>query len=61
MSRVVALQLHVDRVWEHVLVRIVDDGVGLGELSRRGDVKDGILRGGGNSLNDIGKEAIWNS
>lgn len=61
MSRVVALELHVDRVWERVLVRVVDDGVGLGELSRRGDVKDGIFRGRGNSLNDIGKEAIWDS
>lgn len=57
MSRVVALQFHMDRVWERVLVRVVDDGVGLGELSRRGDVEDGILRGG-NSVNDIGKEAI---
>lgn len=45
MSRVVALKLHMDRVRERVLVRLVDDGVCLGELSRRGDVEDRILRG----------------
>lgn len=59
MGGVIALDFHVDRVLVHILVRLVQDGVGLGEFSRRGDVEKSVR--GRNALNDIGKKAIWES
>lgn len=37
---------------------LVYDGVALGELPRRGDIKKGILGVGGNTINDIGQKTI---
>lgn len=57
MGGVVALEFHADRVRIGVL-GLVDDGIGLGELPRRGNVEKSILGGRRNSLNDIGDQAI---
>jgi hypothetical protein len=54
---VVALEFHADGVGIGVL-GLVDHGIGLGELSRRGDIEKSILGGGRNSFNDIGNQAI---
>lgn len=54
---VVALKFHADGVGIGVL-GLVDDGVGLRELSRRGNIEKSILGGRRNSLNDIGDQAI---
>lgn len=40
-------------------IGLVDHGVGLGELARRGNVEESILGLGGKTVNDIGDEAIW--
>lgn len=54
---VVALDFHVDRVLVHVLVGLVHDRIGLGELSRRRDVEESVGRR--NALDDVGKKAVW--
>lgn len=56
---VVALDFHVDGVLVLIHVGLVQDGVGLGKLPRRGDVEKGV--GGRNVLDNIGKKAIWES
>jgi hypothetical protein len=54
---IVALEFHADRVRIGVL-SLVDDGIRLGELPRRGNVEKSILGGRRNSLNNIGDQAI---
>lgn len=56
MGGVVALDFHVDRVLVPILVGLVQDGIGLGELSGRGDVEKSVRRR--DTLDYIGEKAI---
>lgn len=58
MGRVVALEFHANRLRISVL-RLVDDGVGLREFSRRGDIEKGILGGRRDSVDDVGNQAVY--
>jgi len=42
MGRVIALKLHMYRVLIGTLIGFVDNGVGLGELARRGSIEESI-------------------
>lgn len=59
MRRVVALEFHVDGVLERILVGFVDNGVGLGEFARRGDIEESVLGRRGNPIDDIGQKSVW--
>lgn len=53
VGRVVALEFHTNGVGIGIL-GLVDDGIGLGELPRRGDIEESILGRGRNAVDDVG-------
>lgn len=58
VGSVVALEFHTNGVGIGIL-GLVDDGIGLGELPRRGNVEKSILGGGRNAVDDVGNQSIY--